>query len=146
MHRLSESESDVAQPGPTLCDPVDCSQPCSSIHGIFPGKNTGVGCHFLLQGIFPTQGLSPGCPHCKQMLYRLSHQRSPCIDLKVSCLMRWPTCPPVLQHTLSRLSPSPSTGPSHLLAVHPPLLLPLTPLLRIHCTDFYHCEYKCCRL
>ena len=33
-----------------------------------PGKNTGVGCHFLLQGIFPTQGLNPGLPHCKQML------------------------------------------------------------------------------
>ena len=38
MHRLSESESDVAQPGPTLCDPVDCSQPCSSIHGIFQAR------------------------------------------------------------------------------------------------------------
>ena len=30
-----------------------------------PGKNTGVGCHALLQGIFPTQGLNPGLPHCK---------------------------------------------------------------------------------
>ena len=36
----------------------------------FPGKNTGVGCHFLLQGIFLTQGLNPGLPHCRQMLYR----------------------------------------------------------------------------
>ena len=34
-----------------------------------PGKNTGVGCHFLLQGIFPTQGLNPGLPHCKLILY-----------------------------------------------------------------------------
>ena len=40
----------------------------------FPGKSTGVGCHFLLQGIFPTQGLNPGLPHCRQMLYCLSHQ------------------------------------------------------------------------
>ena len=39
-----------------------------------PGKNTGVGCHFLLQGIFPTQGLNLGLPHCRQILYRLSHQ------------------------------------------------------------------------
>ena len=38
------------------CDPRDCSPPGSSIHGIFFGKNTGVGCHFLPQGIFPTQG------------------------------------------------------------------------------------------
>ena len=33
-----------------------------------PGKNTGVGCHFLLQGIFPTQGSNPGLPHCRQMV------------------------------------------------------------------------------
>ena len=38
------------------CDPRDCSPPGSSIHGASPGKNTGVGCHALLQGIFPTQG------------------------------------------------------------------------------------------
>ena len=42
----------------------------------FPGKSTGVGCHFLLQEIFPTQGLNPGLPHCRQTLYRLSHQGS----------------------------------------------------------------------
>ena len=40
----------------------------------FPGKSTRVGCHFLLQGIFPTWGLNPGLPHCRQMLYRLSYQ------------------------------------------------------------------------
>ena len=34
-----------------------------------PGKNTGVGCQFLLQGIFPTQGLNPGVLHCRQTLY-----------------------------------------------------------------------------
>ena len=39
----------------------------------FPGKNSGVGCHFLLQGIFPTQGLNQGLLHCRQMLYHLSH-------------------------------------------------------------------------
>ena len=42
-------ESEVAQSCLTLCDPMDCSLPGSSVHGIFPGKNTGVGCHFLLQ-------------------------------------------------------------------------------------------------
>ena len=40
----------------------------------FPGQNTGVGCHSLLQGIFPAQGLNPGLLHCRQILYRLSHQ------------------------------------------------------------------------
>ena len=43
----------------------------------FPGKSTGVSRHFLLQGIFPTQGWNPGLPHCRQTLYRLCHQGSP---------------------------------------------------------------------
>ena len=41
-----------------------------------PGKNTGVGTHSLLWGIFPTQGSNPGLPHCTQTLYQLSHQGS----------------------------------------------------------------------
>ena len=45
------------------CDPLDCSLPGSSVYGIFPGKNTGVGCHSLLQGLFPIQGLNPGLLH-----------------------------------------------------------------------------------
>ena len=51
----------------------------TSIHSPWdcPGKNTGVGCHFLLQEIFLTQGLNPGLPHCRQTLYRLSHQGFP---------------------------------------------------------------------
>ena len=39
-----------------------------------PGKNTGVGCHSLLQGIFLTQGSNPGLLHCRQIFYHLSHQ------------------------------------------------------------------------
>ena len=42
-----------------------------------PGKNTGVGSHSFLQGIFPIQGLNPNLPHCRRNLYRLSYQRSP---------------------------------------------------------------------
>ena len=61
-------ESEVAQLCPTLCNPMDSSPPGSSVHGIFPGKSTGVGCHFLLQGIFPAQGSNPGLPHCRQTL------------------------------------------------------------------------------
>ena len=40
----------------------------------YVSQNTGVGCHFLLQGIFPTQGLNLGLLHCRQTLYHLSHQ------------------------------------------------------------------------
>ena len=47
---------------PTLCDPVDCCPPDSSVHGDSPSKNTGVGCHALLQGIFPTQGQTDYLP------------------------------------------------------------------------------------
>ena len=43
----------------------------------FPGKNTGVGCHSLFHGIFPTQGSNPGLLHCRQIPYHLSHQGSP---------------------------------------------------------------------
>ena len=55
----------------TLCDPVDCSSPGSLCSWDSPGKNTGVGCHFLLQGIFLTQGLNLGLPHCRQTFYLL---------------------------------------------------------------------------
>ena len=41
-----------------------------------PGKNTGEGCHALLQGIFPIQGPNPGLLHCRQILYHLSCQGS----------------------------------------------------------------------
>ena len=41
-----------------------------------PGKSTGVGCHFLLQGVFPTQWSNPGLPRCRQMLYPPSYQGS----------------------------------------------------------------------
>ena len=63
----------------TLCDRMDCSPPGSSVHGDSPGKSTGVGCHALLQRIFPTQGLNP----------------------HLSCLLHWqagslPQTPPVL--------------------------------------------------
>ena len=56
---------------------MGCSLPGTSVHGDSPGKNTGVGCHALLQGIFPTQGLNAGLPHCRQILYCLRHQESP---------------------------------------------------------------------
>ena len=45
-----------------------CNLPGSSVHEDSPGKNTGVGCHALLQGIFPTQGSNPGLLHCSQIL------------------------------------------------------------------------------
>ena len=51
-----------------------------------PGKNTGVSCHALLQGIIPTQGSNPGLPHCRWIFYNLSHQGS-------SRILEWVACP-----------------------------------------------------
>ena len=56
---------------------MDCSLPGSSVYGDFPDQNSGLGCHALLQGIFPTQELNPGLPHCRQILYQLNHRGSP---------------------------------------------------------------------
>ena len=70
----------VTQSCLTLCDPdpMDCSLPDSKSPWDSPVKNTGVGSHFLLQGIFLTQGLNLGLLHCRQILYPLSHLGSNC--------------------------------------------------------------------
>ena len=62
---------------PDSLRPHELSPPGSFVHGDSPGKNTGVGCHGLLQGIFPTEGSNPGLLHCGQILYCLSHQGNP---------------------------------------------------------------------
>ena len=59
----------VAQSCPPLCDPMDCSPPGSSVHRL-SGKNTRVGSHSLLQGIFLTQGWNLGVLHCRQIPYQ----------------------------------------------------------------------------
>ena len=51
-----------------------------------PGQNTGVGSLSLLQGIFPTKGSNPGLPHCRRILYQLSHKGSPTL---ICFLSRW---------------------------------------------------------
>ena len=61
----------------TLCDPMDCNPPGSSGPWDSPGKNTGVGCHALLQGIFPTQGSNPSLLNRQANSLPLSHLRSP---------------------------------------------------------------------
>ena len=67
----------VTQSCPRLCDPHELQPPRLLCPWTSPGKNTGGGCHFLLQGIFLTQGLNPSLLHCRQILYHLNHQRSP---------------------------------------------------------------------
>ena len=64
-------------------DPMDCSPPGPSVHGDSSGKDTKVGCRFLLQGIFQDQELNLGLSHCRQILYRLSHWGSPVTKARV---------------------------------------------------------------
>ena len=61
-----------------ICSVVSDSLQC---HGLYspwnsPGQNAGEGSLSLLQGIFPTQGSNPGLPHCRWILYQLSHKGS----------------------------------------------------------------------
>ena len=56
----------VAQSCPTLCDSMDCSPPGSSVRGILRQEHWS-GLPSLLQGIFPSQGLNPGFPHCRHL-------------------------------------------------------------------------------
>ena len=73
----------VAQSCSTFCSPTDCSQPGSSVHGDSPGKHTGLGCHSLLQGIFPTQRsnlggwIEPRSPAFQANSLPSEHQGSP---------------------------------------------------------------------
>ena len=60
---------------------IACQAPLSMR---FSSKNTGVGCHALLQGIFPTWGLNLGLPHCRRIPYHLSHQGSPITEYSAS--------------------------------------------------------------
>ena len=77
----------VAQLCPTLCDPMDYSPPGSSVPGDSPGKNTGVGCHALLQGFFLTQQSNWGLPHCRWILYQMSYPGNPkCIYIVCVCV------------------------------------------------------------
>ena len=75
----------VSQSGLILHDSMDYSPLGSSVHGDSAGKNTGVGCHALLQGNFPTQELNSGLLHCRWILYCLSYQGSPLSSVQFSC-------------------------------------------------------------
>ena len=66
----------LIQSCPNLCDPMDCSLPGSSVHGILQARIRGVGSLSLLQGIFPIQGLSPHLLLWQADSLPLSHQRS----------------------------------------------------------------------
>ena len=115
----------VAKSCLTLCHPMDCSPPGSSVYGILQAKNTGVGCHFLLQGIFSTEESNLGLLHCRWILYWESYQGSPKIYV-ILCRTVW------------------SQGSSILLPqqVRTGELVP--PSIQAHAMQFYHSYFLPC--
>ena len=95
LWKKTKKESEIAQLCPTLCDPMDCSLPGSSVHGILQARILEWVAISFSKGIFPTQGLNLGLPHCRQTLYHLSRQGSPSrlwgnkIKIWVSFHMGW---------------------------------------------------------
>ena len=93
-----------AESCPTLCDPVDCLLPARLLcPRNSPGKNTGVGCHFLFQGIFPTWELNP---HLLCLLYWQED------SLPLSYLSKWHSWAPTGGLTPSSISASPALVPT----------------------------------
>ena len=86
-----------------LFDPMDCSPLCSSVHGIF--QSTGVGCHFLLQGIFLTQGLNPGLLHFLHWQVGATGEATHVLCVKHLALHGWEKINPTVhwQITLQKL-------------------------------------------
>ena len=67
----------VAQSCPTVCNPMDCSRPGSSVHEIFQASILEWAAILSFRGSFLIHGSSPGLLHCRQILYHLGHQESP---------------------------------------------------------------------
>ena len=83
-----KEKNDVSETFFSLAGAFDIKKLSGMYKMMMPGKNTGIHCHFLFQGIFPIQGSNPGFLHFRQSLYHLSHQGSPrpLINLKGSNL------------------------------------------------------------
>ena len=84
-----------AQSCPTLCNPMDCSPPGSSVHGDSPRKNTAMRCHAFLQEIFPTQGSNQGLLHCRQIFLPSELPGKPLGTLGISITI--PSCNMILK-------------------------------------------------
>ena len=133
----------IVQSCPTLCGPMDCSLPGSSVHGIFQA--------IVLEWIaisfsrdLPDQGSNPGLPHCRQMLNCLSHQGSPSA---ANCRASLSHFPQRLSHFVATLSTKFSgtfphsaweeesvcvSTPVHLLCYSPYSVLSLNALIPSH--------------
>ena len=136
----------VAKTCVTLCDPMKYSMPGSSVHGIFSGRNPGVSCHFLIQGILPTQGWNPHLLPWQEDSLPLSNEGSLHIQFNsVQSLSRvrlfatpWTAAHPAFLSIINiRGPPKPVSNKSvmpsyHLILCRPLLLLPsIFPSIRV---------------
>ena len=112
--------------GLTLCDPMDCIACQAPLSLGFSRQEYWSGLPCLLQGIFPTQRLNPDLPHCRQILYCLSHQESPWLMYR--CL---------IVDFLGRLGQS--LLPCHLCdaTLHLFLIMEFISLFRCYAADFF---------
>ena len=132
-HRHCESESVSCV---RLCDPTGCNLPRLLHPWNSPGKNSGVGCQFLLQRIFPIQGSIMCLPHCRQTLYQLSHQGSFSQALRVYDLQFYLTFYLFFNffNILSSFWPSPVR---YGILTLPPGIKPVPPAVEVHIIDYY---------
>ena len=109
----------------------------------FLGNSTGVDCHFPLQGIFPTQGSNLGFPHCRQMLYRLSHQGSLTVQsfVNTTTIMVWVSSTTESLHVLLCSQSPPHPRP----LANTDLLSGTTvaPFLELHVNEIIHYVALC---
>ena len=134
----------VGQSCLTLCDCMDCRPTGSSVHGGSPGKNTGVGCHALLQGILPTQEWNLGLLHFSWILCQLIHQGSQRIlewvAYPFSRGSSWPRNQTGVSHIVDRFFTRWSTRESAYIYIYPLFFKSFTHighyrvLSRVHCS------------
>ena len=106
----------VTQSCLTLCNTMDCTPPGSSVHGDSPGKNTGLGCHALLQGIFLTQGSNPCLLPWQVGSLPLAPPGKPSLPRTSSLMDPWPLLiltKLILKRTHTAWRPSQGCGPHH---------------------------------
>ena len=78
----------VSQSSLALCEPMYCSKPGSSVNGILQARILEWVAIPSSRGIFPNQGLNPGLPHCRQILYQLNHKGSRSVSVSKLLLLR----------------------------------------------------------
>ena len=143
VHKIWIIPSDkqlVSRSCPTLCDPMDCILLGSSIHGILQARVLQWVAISYSRGIFPTQGLTPSLPYCRQILCCLSHQEAPSDKVLVFSSLGSSDARFLWMHLaslrFSRTKITPDQLRLMLLVYVPPFSLPIQ-VCNFYCTNYY---------